>query len=159
MRKKRYSLPTIAEIHASSQIGQALIEFALILPLLLLLIFGVLEFGRAFQIKIVMENAAREGAHFFIYDKDDITDDSLYADYFSETQQAVITEAANSGVTITDAEITVECLDGGVAVVPPATCPSGSTVDVTVTNQFEVAVINFLLPEFTMHSNARMFVP
>ena len=51
--------------------GQALVEFALALPVLLLLIFGVLEFGRAFQTKLVMENAAREGANYFIYDVDD----------------------------------------------------------------------------------------
>jgi len=41
------------------QKGQALVEFALILPLLLMLLFGVFEFGRAMFIKNTLNNAAR----------------------------------------------------------------------------------------------------
>ena len=41
--------------------GTALIEFTLILPLLLLLTLAVVDFGRAFFIKNVLEQAAREG--------------------------------------------------------------------------------------------------
>lgn len=44
------------------QRGSALVEFALVAPLLLLLIFGSLEFGRVFNAWIVVANAAREGA-------------------------------------------------------------------------------------------------
>jgi len=44
------------------QKGQALVELALILPLLLLLVFGIIEFGRALYIKNTLSNAAREGA-------------------------------------------------------------------------------------------------
>lgn len=44
--------------------GQTLVEFALTLPILLLLIFGVIEFGRAFQAWITLENAAREAARY-----------------------------------------------------------------------------------------------
>ena len=43
--------------------GVALIEFALILPLLLLLVFGVFEFGRAIQTKNILANMSREGAN------------------------------------------------------------------------------------------------
>lgn len=42
--------------------GQTLVEFALVLPLLLLLLFGIIEFGRIFQAKLVVTSAAREGA-------------------------------------------------------------------------------------------------
>jgi Flp pilus assembly protein TadG len=42
--------------------GQTLVEFALVLPVLLLLIFGLVDFGRAFQSWLVVTNAAREGA-------------------------------------------------------------------------------------------------
>ncbi|NIV14468.1 MAG: hypothetical protein GWN62_25295, partial [Aliifodinibius sp.] len=73
--------------------GQALVEFALALPLLLLLILGVLEFGRAFKIKLVLENAAREGTHYFIYNR--FTDADL-----SGTVDTVVAEEFNSGVAI-----------------------------------------------------------
>ncbi|MDD2583086.1 MAG: TadE/TadG family type IV pilus assembly protein [Desulfuromonadaceae bacterium] len=42
-----------------NQKGQALVEFAIILPLLFLLIFGIFEFGRAMYIKNSLNNAAR----------------------------------------------------------------------------------------------------
>jgi len=47
--------------------GQALIEFALVLPLLLLLIVGAMDLGRMFFAKIVITNAAREGANYIAY--------------------------------------------------------------------------------------------
>jgi Flp pilus assembly protein TadG len=42
--------------------GAAMVEFALVLPLLLVLVFGIVDFGRAFQSWITLTNAAREGA-------------------------------------------------------------------------------------------------
>lgn len=42
--------------------GQALAEIAIALPLLLLMLIGIWEFARAYQIQQVIVNAAREGA-------------------------------------------------------------------------------------------------
>lgn len=42
--------------------GQALVEFALIMPVFLLLVMGVVEFGRAWNSYQVVTDAAREGA-------------------------------------------------------------------------------------------------
>lgn len=39
-----------------------MVEFALVLPMLLVLVFGIIDFGRAFQGWITLSNAAREGA-------------------------------------------------------------------------------------------------
>jgi len=44
------------------QRGQSLVEFALIAPLFLLLVFGIVDFGIAFYSWITITNAAREGA-------------------------------------------------------------------------------------------------
>lgn len=46
--------------HGSS--GQALAELAIALPVLLLMLVGIFEFARAYQIQQVVVNAAREGA-------------------------------------------------------------------------------------------------
>ena len=43
--------------------GQTLIELALLLPLLLLLVFGVFEYARAVQTKNIIVNMSREGAN------------------------------------------------------------------------------------------------
>jgi Flp pilus assembly protein TadG len=48
--------------------GQALAEFALILPVLFLLIAGIIEFGRAWNIKQAVTDAAREGARYTVVD-------------------------------------------------------------------------------------------
>ena len=55
-------------------LAQSLVEFALVLPMLLLLILGAMDFGRMFYAKMVLTNAAREGANYLAYhqsDKDD----------------------------------------------------------------------------------------
>lgn len=44
--------------------GQTLAEFALTLPILLILTFGVIEFGRAFQAWVTLQNSAREAARY-----------------------------------------------------------------------------------------------
>jgi Flp pilus assembly protein TadG len=45
-----------------SESGQVLVEFALILPVLLLILAGIAEFGILFYNKQVLNNASREGA-------------------------------------------------------------------------------------------------
>ncbi|MCL4424994.1 MAG: pilus assembly protein [Firmicutes bacterium] len=42
--------------------GQSTVELALLLPVILFILFGIAEFGRAFNAYITLENAAREGA-------------------------------------------------------------------------------------------------
>ena len=42
--------------------GSVAVEFALLLPVLLLLIFGIIDFGRAINAQITLTQAAREGA-------------------------------------------------------------------------------------------------
>jgi hypothetical protein len=44
--------------------GQSLVEFALALPLLLLLLLGLADFGRAFYYTSAIANAARTGAEY-----------------------------------------------------------------------------------------------
>jgi Flp pilus assembly protein TadG len=42
--------------------GQSLVEFAIVVVMLLLLVVGICEFGRAWNIYQIITNAAREGA-------------------------------------------------------------------------------------------------
>jgi Flp pilus assembly protein TadG len=44
--------------------GATLVEFALILPILITFLFGIVEFGRLLNIQVMVTSAAREGARF-----------------------------------------------------------------------------------------------
>ena len=49
---------------SSASRGQSLVELALILPVFLLLVMGVIDFGRVFNSYEAIANAAREGARY-----------------------------------------------------------------------------------------------
>jgi Flp pilus assembly protein TadG len=55
-------MATLGTARRFDQRGQAVIEMALTLPLLLLIVFGIIDFGFMFQRYEVVTNAAREGA-------------------------------------------------------------------------------------------------
>jgi Flp pilus assembly protein TadG len=48
-----------------SERGAAAVEFALVMPLLLLLVFGIVEFGLIMNRQITVTHAAREGARYY----------------------------------------------------------------------------------------------
>lgn len=50
--------------------GAAAVEMALVLPLLILLVGGIIDFGRAFMTQVVVTNAAREGTRVAVVTKD-----------------------------------------------------------------------------------------
>jgi len=53
--------------------GQSVVEFALILPLLLLVLFGITEFGRAWMVSNTLTAAAREGCRLAVVTAPDST--------------------------------------------------------------------------------------
>jgi len=69
--------------------GAAAVEFALLLPVLLLLVFGIIDLGRALNAQITLTQAAREGARLAALSE---------ANVVSRTQTAA---TGLSGVTVT----------------------------------------------------------
>jgi Flp pilus assembly protein TadG len=57
--------------------GQALLEFALILPVLLLLVLGIVEFGRVWNLAQLMSDTAREGTRRAVIADATITEQSV----------------------------------------------------------------------------------
>jgi Flp pilus assembly protein TadG len=70
LRRARASHP------AERERGAALVEFAIVLPLLLLLIWGLIDFGMYINRVSMLNNAAREGARVGVFgpDPDEIED-------------------------------------------------------------------------------------
>ena len=83
--------------------GQALVEFALVVPFLLLFLVGIVEFGRAWNLHQVLTDAAREGARKAVVHDPTITLDSV-----NNTVKSAI---ATAGANPTFATITVTGLD------------------------------------------------
>lgn len=80
--------------------GQALVEVALVAPLLLLLIFAVADFARAWNTYQVITDAAREGARTAVIDDPAILDADV---------RTVITDALDRA-SLDPAEATVQIL-------------------------------------------------
>lgn len=157
MRKKK----------SSSFRGQDLVEFALVLPLLGLIIFGVLDLGRLFHAGITITNAARVGARIGalrsdIYDCDPTMDpacDPTYGPpYFINATRE---EAANNSIDLSTSPITVECLDGNSDLGFPGNgrCDYGDTFRITVTYDFQLLLDGVIsLPNIVFDRSVDMLV-
>jgi Flp pilus assembly protein TadG len=51
---------------SKSERGQSMVEFALVLPILLLLLCGIIDFGWLYYNQVMLSNAAREGARYAV---------------------------------------------------------------------------------------------
>ena len=58
------------------QRSQSLTEFALILPIMLFFIFGILDFGRGIYYYVTMQQAVQEGARVAVRDSSPLPDDA-----------------------------------------------------------------------------------
>ncbi|WP_019413199.1 TadE/TadG family type IV pilus assembly protein [Paenisporosarcina sp. TG20] len=54
-----------------SQKGQTLVETALIIPILLMILFGITDFGRIFHVYLTLDHAGREAARVATVGADD----------------------------------------------------------------------------------------
>ena len=54
--------------HRKQRQGAAVVEFAVVAPVFVLLVFGMIEFGRAVMVQQVLVNASREGARQAVLD-------------------------------------------------------------------------------------------
>ena len=121
--------------------GQALIELALSLVLLLLLVAGVVDFGRLFNNYIIITNASREGARYASHFP--LVDDE--PGIKAATQQ----EAAGSGVMLEDGDITI---DGDVRT-------AGKPIRVSVAYDFPTLLAGmFGFGDLTLRSSTEMII-
>jgi len=97
--------------------GAAAVEFALMLPVLLLIVFGIIDFGRALNAQVTITQAAREGARL----------DALNQPNVVSRTQAAATGLSGVGVTV-------------VSACPPGSGPTANA-DVKVSYTF-----NFVTP-------------
>jgi Flp pilus assembly protein TadG len=117
----------IRQLAPRSRSGQSLVEFVLIAPMLLLLIFGMVEFARAWNIRHVLTDAAREGVRVLVLPPHD----TLVA------QQAIATALAATGLNIANATVTYNT-----AVVTPGNDPA---CEITIVYPVSLGGVGMLL--------------
>jgi Flp pilus assembly protein TadG len=66
--KNRAKLERVCRLCRMNRGGVAAVEFALVAPLLFLLVFGMIEFGRMIMVQQIITNGSREGARLAVLD-------------------------------------------------------------------------------------------
>lgn len=135
--------------------GQALVEIAILLPILLIMILASFDFGRALYTKIVTTNAAREGANYISRNDADKTNcaGTLPDVCYLTTIDVIQEEASSFGMDVAVDEILV----GGC-------CTNGLPVVVTITKPLNLFFDNILIRfrvldgPVTITSQVRMMV-
>ena len=84
--------------------GAAVVEFAVVAPVFILLVFGMIEFGRAIMVQQVLVNASREGARQAVLDGSTLTEAQGRVDVYltAANINGSTTEYAINGVTVSD---------------------------------------------------------
>jgi len=100
------------------------LEFALILPVLIALLLGMLEIGRGFMVANALTTAAREGARSGIVPNGDN----------SKIQAAVASALGNQGIPLAKVATTIQ-VNGAAGDV--TTAVSGNTVTVSVSIPYD----------------------
>jgi Flp pilus assembly protein TadG len=113
--------------HAGSERGAELIEFALVLPLLLLVVLGIVDFGFLFQRLEVVTNAAREGARIAILPGYLTADVNARVNNYMSTGGLAVTPGTNPTINVANVPLTTS---------PGAPPLNTKRVTVTYTNSY-----------------------
>jgi len=100
--------------------GQSLVEFAVVLPVFLLILAGLLDFGLGLYSQMTIINAAREGARLGVVDPSNV------AGINSRVQ------AMAAGLDLSQLTVSTTCLDPGNAVKACSSTATGDSVKVKV---------------------------
>ena len=99
----------------TSERGQALIETAMTLPLVLIVSVGIFEFGRAYQTWQVLTNAAREGARVAVLPSAGTSVPvARVREYLAAGQ---IPNPSSAGVTVTPGSVSIGTISAPTSVV------------------------------------------
>ena len=108
--------------------GQALVEIAIALPILLALLVGIFEFARAYNVQQVITNAAREGAREAVLPGN------------GELEALARANARLSNAGITPTSVQWDCV--------PLACTTGAAVEVEIVVDYTFVFIGPVLSLF-----------
>lgn len=92
--------------------GQSLAEFALVLPLLLLMLLGIFEFGRFYYTRLTLQHAVREAARYAVTGRTEVDPETGEPiGRANSIIQVIVRNTSNLGVDMEG--ITIDPPDGG----------------------------------------------
>jgi len=129
---------------AGTRRGASIVEAALLLPLVMLLLMGILEYSRYVMMRQVLTNAAREGAHYALSHSEPVT--ILGVTYGNATSDVVAAvNKAMGGQQLVGQTVQVYASDtvgNNIGVWNDA--GAGETVCVKITGNFKMVVPSLL---------------
>lgn len=133
--------------------GQALTEFALVIPVFLLVLSGILDFGFMLYSRMTVINAAREGARAAVQASDSTTAPSV-------AQGRAISAAAQAGLGLAASNVTISCVNtktvGSCSFATSTSSQPGDSVSVGVTYAYRSFFPLLFGSQFTMTSTVQM---
>jgi Flp pilus assembly protein TadG len=118
-----------------SEEGQAMVEFALVAPLLFLILFGIIQFGIAFMHSVALTDAVRAGARKAAVSRS-------AADPTLATKNAVLGAATDLDTSQLSSRITVT-----------SDWVSGDTVTVDATYPYQINLLGIVVASGNLHSS------
>jgi Flp pilus assembly protein TadG len=84
MRANECNLHKVCRSYRKKRRGASAVEFAVVAPVFLLLVFGMIEYGRMVMVQQVITNASREGARKAVLDGSTASDVQSVVDIYLE---------------------------------------------------------------------------
>ncbi|MET3920462.1 TadE family protein [Arthrobacter sp. UYEF20] len=121
----------------TSERGAVAVEFALLAPVLVMLLLGIMEFGRAYNVQITLSNAAREGVRVMAINN-----------IQSDAKAAAVSAAAILNPGVQDGKIQFKFQTTPATTPAPTACAAGRQVTVTI--DYKLATITGIAGPFDM---------
>ncbi len=125
--------------------GVALVEFALVVPVLILLLVGILDTGRAINAYVTISNASREGAHYVALNPTAAPSAVRSSAVVPHAQQL---DAAGIAVSVTyNNNVTSSACPAATTTPPPVSSPP-ATIPVRVDVTYPWSAATFFIGQF-----------
>jgi Flp pilus assembly protein TadG len=132
------------------RLGASAVETALVLPFVILFLFGILEYGRYIMTLQVMTNAAREGARFALGHTQPVTVDGTTYGNTTTDVTSVITKAL-AGQALSGQNVQIYASDSlGNNIGSWNTAQAGELVCVRISGNYNVLLGNMLYLPLTI---------
>ena len=116
-----------------SEEGQALVEFALVAPLLFLILFGIIQFGIAFMNSVALTDAVRAGAR-----------KAAVSRSAADPTQATKTALLGAATDLDPSKVSINVTSDWV---------SGDTVTVDATYPYQINLLGIVVASGNLHSS------